>query len=258
MFTARDPLFEKYFWLSPYAYCANNPVKYIDPDGEWPKLGAMLRNFFNKGQGISYTQSTGEWGYQKNLANGTCSYRDGLSQGERNSRVDEYKKTHYINKDGEWSRIYTIEPMDDLTSFEMWLNSPSEGGGEFAEKIAANLAYGIVNSPYSLLTGHTIGGTDLNPTEKMDAFIDFVPGLLTGGFSKTGEVFKTTQKGLQGYNQFVKGAKKSGAEFNGTNWQQSVGKAFQINKTNQQSLKDFNNGLKTLDGASAVKKELDK
>ena len=26
-------MFEKYFWMSPYAYCANNPVKYVDPDG---------------------------------------------------------------------------------------------------------------------------------------------------------------------------------------------------------------------------------
>lgn len=28
-----DPLCEKYYWISPYAYCLNNPVKYIDPDG---------------------------------------------------------------------------------------------------------------------------------------------------------------------------------------------------------------------------------
>ena len=33
-FTSRDPLFEKYFWMSPYAYCANNPVKFVDPTGE--------------------------------------------------------------------------------------------------------------------------------------------------------------------------------------------------------------------------------
>ncbi len=32
-FTSRDPLFEKYFWMSPYAYCANNPVKFVDPTG---------------------------------------------------------------------------------------------------------------------------------------------------------------------------------------------------------------------------------
>lgn len=34
VFTSRDPLFEKYFWMTPYAYCANNPVKYVDPSGE--------------------------------------------------------------------------------------------------------------------------------------------------------------------------------------------------------------------------------
>ena len=28
-----DPLCEKYYWISPYAYVANNPIKYIDPDG---------------------------------------------------------------------------------------------------------------------------------------------------------------------------------------------------------------------------------
>ena len=34
VFTSRDPMFEKYFWMTPYAYCAKNPVKYVDPTGE--------------------------------------------------------------------------------------------------------------------------------------------------------------------------------------------------------------------------------
>ncbi|MBQ4477835.1 MAG: RHS repeat-associated core domain-containing protein [Bacteroidales bacterium] len=34
VFTSRDAMFEKYFWMSPYAYCANNPVKYVDPNGK--------------------------------------------------------------------------------------------------------------------------------------------------------------------------------------------------------------------------------
>ncbi len=32
-FTKPDPMAEKYPWLSPYLYCANNPVNYVDPDG---------------------------------------------------------------------------------------------------------------------------------------------------------------------------------------------------------------------------------
>ena len=31
---AQDPLSEKYYGNSPYAFCAGNPVKYLDPDGE--------------------------------------------------------------------------------------------------------------------------------------------------------------------------------------------------------------------------------
>ena len=33
MWTSVDPLAEKYYNVSPYAYCFNDPVKYIDPDG---------------------------------------------------------------------------------------------------------------------------------------------------------------------------------------------------------------------------------
>jgi RHS repeat-associated protein len=32
-FISRDPMFEKYPSISPYTYCANNPMKYVDPTG---------------------------------------------------------------------------------------------------------------------------------------------------------------------------------------------------------------------------------
>ena len=34
VFISRDPLFEKYPTFSPYAYCVNNPIKFVDPTGE--------------------------------------------------------------------------------------------------------------------------------------------------------------------------------------------------------------------------------
>jgi RHS repeat-associated protein len=36
-FTTQDPLSEMKPWMSPYAYCLNNPLKFVDPDGmaEW-------------------------------------------------------------------------------------------------------------------------------------------------------------------------------------------------------------------------------
>ncbi|MDR2650860.1 MAG: RHS repeat-associated core domain-containing protein [Prevotellaceae bacterium] len=36
IFTTPDPLMEKYYSISPYAYCMNNPLKYVDPDGRQP------------------------------------------------------------------------------------------------------------------------------------------------------------------------------------------------------------------------------
>ena len=33
--TSVDPLAEKYYSISPYAYCAGNPVRYVDVQGKW-------------------------------------------------------------------------------------------------------------------------------------------------------------------------------------------------------------------------------
>ena len=39
-----DPLCEKYYNISPYAYCANNPVMLIDPDGREVYISGSLAN----------------------------------------------------------------------------------------------------------------------------------------------------------------------------------------------------------------------
>ena len=44
-----DPLSEKYYGVSPYAFCNNNPVNFVDPDGEFPLLSNFAGAFVSAG-----------------------------------------------------------------------------------------------------------------------------------------------------------------------------------------------------------------
>jgi RHS repeat-associated protein len=47
VFPTPDPLAEKYPWISPYAYCNNNPVRYIDLHGDSISVAEEHREQFN-------------------------------------------------------------------------------------------------------------------------------------------------------------------------------------------------------------------
>ncbi|MDR1792350.1 MAG: RHS repeat-associated core domain-containing protein [Bacteroidales bacterium] len=44
VFISRDPLFEKYPTLSPYSYCANSPLNFIDPTGKIVRISGAAAN----------------------------------------------------------------------------------------------------------------------------------------------------------------------------------------------------------------------
>ena len=56
-FTSIDPLCEKYYSISPYVYCFNNPIKYFDPDGKQPRpvRPPVRRGYRNGGRPNPYT-----------------------------------------------------------------------------------------------------------------------------------------------------------------------------------------------------------
>jgi RHS repeat-associated protein len=79
-FISRDPLFEMYPTISPYAYCNNNPVKYIDPDGKEIVIVVGNKSYKYDGvglvdkYGIDYMPLKGSYEYKvlndlKKLAN---------------------------------------------------------------------------------------------------------------------------------------------------------------------------------------------
>ena len=285
--SAQDPLAEQYAPLSPYTYCANNPMNLIDPNGmeiyerEDPFENA-LRNKKKRDRKLRkelsaieaskmaeidwiYNKETEEYVWDGNVSNAGDTPSGYEYVGSSRNDVS----THFEDNNPITSFFYKpkfgadrnpwpgeILPTDNLASFELWLGSPSENIGESIVKIGANIGYSIVNSPYSLLSGHTIGGASLNPGDKIEAFIDFVPGLLSMGLTKTGTVIKTTEKGLQGYNQFYKEIRQTGMKFRGSNWQQNSGKAFQTNKVNQSGLKGLSRTRNILNIGNTTRKEI--
>ena len=55
IFTTMDPMAEKYYSISPYAYCMNNPVRYIDLDGmstHTDSLGHVVAVYNNDDMGV--------------------------------------------------------------------------------------------------------------------------------------------------------------------------------------------------------------
>jgi RHS repeat-associated protein len=83
-FISRDKLVENFFWISGYAYCMNNPVKYIDPDGNvfttTIKVKEQQENGKNKNvqYNVTFNGTTAE---MKNVKTGEAKqYQSGTSK----------------------------------------------------------------------------------------------------------------------------------------------------------------------------------
>lgn len=62
-FTTIDPLAEKYYSISPYAYCANNPIKHIDLRGDSISVAEEHRESFNNSLNSVFGDYSQNFGY---------------------------------------------------------------------------------------------------------------------------------------------------------------------------------------------------
>ncbi len=121
-----DPLAEKYYWISPYAYCMNNPVKYVDLDGRDGMVTGtkydpyvITANYYyqngslNKDQveGLNsavdtYNKSGGKNGVEIKNADGSTSYVKYNLSAQGVDDVDAARKTTAFETTSEDTRYY--------------------------------------------------------------------------------------------------------------------------------------------------------
>jgi RHS repeat-associated protein len=92
-FTTQDPLAKDYYATSPYGYCLNNPVKYIDPDGRKIVIGTPMQQFLAKLGLSSYVKKV-------------------TKQLEQNNMDSEHIKSIY-NKLDRSEHVYKILPLSE-------------------------------------------------------------------------------------------------------------------------------------------------
>ncbi len=210
-----DPLCEKYYWISPYAYCMNNPMRYKDPDGrdgmvtgsgtkEDPYIitatyiyqNGTLNESQQKGLNSaidSYNKSGGKDGVKIKNADGSTSYvkynlsANGVDD-TRNSRM----ATAFETTSGEtmyYGNIVGTEPNvgnggDEYGSahnFEIHFNTDNLREGVASGMNSSSLHKGVAIHEI----GHNLGGEHSHGTSVMDAVTTHPHQALNGTITYT-------------------------------------------------------------------------
>jgi RHS repeat-associated protein len=184
-FTTVDPLAEKYYSISPYAYVGNNPLKFIDPTGmDWyedDKGNVMWQEGNDKTVTKTYEGENGTItiNYRNVGTSYTVRVDDNVSVRYEQNSIDN---VFYLDED-----LKNINPQLSASTrepsfFENWSSS---------DNFFANLGYNILNDLYVSLQPFTFGLVGETTNE------------LTGGIAHTNLDGTSNYKGIESFTNTV-------------------------------------------------------
>ena len=148
-----DPLCEKYYSTSPYAYCVNNPVRYIDPDGQKPtkKEAAMIADDV-----YNATSGTLSGGWRR------VATKSGAILNDVNSGLKSAVYGRWDAKQKKYTEFVYATAGTDFSSMEDWSNNIDQLTGESKQyKQSINnaiLLNGYFKNSELTFVGHSLGG----------------------------------------------------------------------------------------------------
>jgi RHS repeat-associated protein len=150
-FTTMDPLCEKYYHISPYAYCGGNPVVFFDPNGEEPTPAEAA---------LMAMHVTGRWGNWI-LSGGWKPSATNL--GIELPQTEGLKSRIYERELEDHSKEYAyVTAGTDFFSYDDWKNNFLQLSGESTQYresvgVARKLA-DLIDKKYLTFVGFSLGG----------------------------------------------------------------------------------------------------
>jgi RHS repeat-associated protein len=160
IFTTQDPLAEKYYSISPYAYCANNPLNRIDPDGcDWFVNNENGNVFFIRGLSelSKISNSDADWLTKYGIDVSNTAIYENLGGDDLITGIESSAYIPMNSEDGwDYSKQFMAEngfvPADKVTVEEKSTRThyiEADGGMHYSEPVTSSQELNRVKNSYA-------------------------------------------------------------------------------------------------------------
>jgi len=248
-FISVDPRYREFVGMSPYAFAGNNPILFIDKDGEGPwsfilRQAEKFGNMFS-GNGFRYDfevkKMKDDYAIQKETVflikeevyKAQALALAGVKYTPKSEVEIAVEARHNILGDTDPMKGTLKDWTPDMyQEVEMYLDAPVTGYADAFSKALAGTGYEYFNSPYAVITGESLGSTPLTtPSQKMDVLVDIIPVSKLMKPLKAVEIIVGTKKGLKGLEKFNDFAKTTKGLYKGEGHQKRRGFGFRKNES---------------------------